>query len=350
MKKKTTGNPADRSSTQTSPSELSDHTDQRQQWQQPWHRQRQKSIANSVASTDTDARLSRQAIFEKRRALQIQEDSDSTFSEDVIDAYVKLLQEENKTQGRVVILPATFWKTQSGKQPTSLPTGLPALLAKNNDSVVFPIYQNGPDRETATTKKGWYGLFIGRITDKEFVFAVEFLDHLLQSQLDLLDSYTKGNGKEKRRLLQLHAKKTTRIAAQLLHEEQIGQSSGGQALARQSTVGQPGSSAAAIVTRQPTGPRIGTIPIGPANHLWTSNAQAAPSAPSSPSRLRPPVSHKTVPETARMEALITPGAPEATRSRAASAEVDASASPQTVVGEANHIDTGSGTNRAFVLR
>lgn len=124
--------------------------------------------ANGVAHNEaasSDSGDLRGAFQRRRRALLAQEDARVNLTSDTIDEYADLLQKRHRTQGSVFVFPATFWKSQANRPPTTLPTELP-LLGKDHDSLVFPIYQE------EGIGKGWYGVFVGRRSPQRLVFAV----------------------------------------------------------------------------------------------------------------------------------------------------------------------------------
>lgn len=104
-------------------------------------------------------------LLRKRQELLAEEDESIPLSADTIDAYTEFLKKRHKLQDRVFAFPATFWRSQSDKQPTELPTDKP-LLANVHDSLIFPIYQ------AEGTGKGWYGVFVGRQAHAKFLFAI----------------------------------------------------------------------------------------------------------------------------------------------------------------------------------
>ncbi|KIH86543.1 hypothetical protein SPBR_08345 [Sporothrix brasiliensis 5110] len=117
---------------------------------------------NAASPTADDAR----AVFvKKRRALMALEDPSADINADTIDASAEQLQTRNRTQDNVYIFPSTFWKSQGDRPSPALPTQRP-LLAKDRDSLVFPIYHEHGD------SKGWYGVFVQRRAPMKFVFAV----------------------------------------------------------------------------------------------------------------------------------------------------------------------------------
>ncbi|ERT03241.1 hypothetical protein HMPREF1624_01547 [Sporothrix schenckii ATCC 58251] len=121
------------------------------------------SSHNNAASPAADD--VRAVFVKKRRTLMALEDPSADINADTIDASAEQLQTRNRTQDNVYIFPSMFWKSQGDRPYPALPTQRP-LLAKDRDSLVFPIYHEHGDN------KGWYGVFVHRRAPVKFVFAV----------------------------------------------------------------------------------------------------------------------------------------------------------------------------------